>query len=382
MARSVVTIPRKSSPTVRRTEDPSAPSKKPTVSVAPARKPAPKPEPAPARKPTAESERAARLLVQNDPRTAQLRTTLDKKLSSTQPTGGGAGAVTNTSQLTSTPTTTPVSTPRPYVVPDVAEFHPKTDESERSTAVQQRQEQAVKEALTTGQPTTFETSEGKKVQVELHKTDKGYTYSVDGKPTDVTFDPSYDEAAQQRCLAKVIDYHAQSPKVADGVVSRVDFLKADPNSNLAAQYRGGDKSMAFVGEGNLNEANFDHELGHGVGLKLSGGKGMVPSGWEDAVKADGNEVSGYGKESREAMEKDGGWSGWLNEKWYGKDRVGYKADDFAESYQAYKEAKESGPEALEKFRTKFPARAEFLDKHAEELRDSPMPEDPSLPKVA
>jgi len=196
----------------------------------------------------------------------------------------------------------------------------------------------------------------------------------------VTFDPSYDEAAQQRCLAKVIDYHGQSPKVADGVVSRVDFLKADPNSNLAAQYRGGDKSMAFVGEDNLNEANFDHELG--VGLKLSGGKGMVPPGWEDAVKADSNELRGYGKESREAMEKDGGWSGWLSEKWYGKDRVGYKADDFAESYQAYKEAKESGPEALEKFRAKFPARAQFLDRHAEELRDSPMPEDPSLPKVA
>lgn len=373
----MVTIPRKSSPTVRRTEDPAAPSKKPTTSVAPARKPEPKPEPTPTRKPTAESERAARLLVQNDPRTAQLRTTLDKKLSSTAPTGG-AGAVTSTSPSNNTP----ASTPRPYVVPDVTEFHPKTDESERSTPVQQRQEQAVKEALTTGQPTSYETSEGKKVQVEVQKTEKGYTYSVDGKKTDVTFDPSYDEAAQQRCLAKVIDYHAQSPKVPEGVVSRVDFLKADPNSNLAAQYRGGDQSMAFVGEGNLTEANFDHELGHGVGLKLSGGKSMVPPGWEDAVRADGNEVSGYGKESREAMEKDGGWSGWIREKWYGKDRVGYKADDFAESYQAYKEATESGPEAMDKFRAKFPARAEFLDRHAEALRDSPMPEDPSLPQVA
>jgi len=305
-------------------------------------------------RPTEETQRNTRLATQSDTRTQQLRTNLERSV--------------------------PTSQERPYKLPSVDQQFPDADESERTGTVKRKQDAAVKEALTTGKPTSFETSEGKKVEVSVQKTDAGYSYTLDGKKTDVTFDATYSEASKARCLSKLIDYHAQTPEDVRDAVTRFDFV--DPRSeNLAGQFRSGTKSIAIFGESNLTESTLNHEMGHAVGYKLSGDKSTVPDGWEDAVKGDANEMSGYGKSSYD--EKKQSWGGWLREKTLGADRSAVRADDFAESYAAYLEAKESGPEAMRQFSEKYPNRSKFLEKRLEpQLVDSPLPSSDSTSGVA
>ena len=61
----------------------------------------------------------------------------------------------------------------------------------------------------------------------------------------------------------------------------------------------------------------------------------MPRGHSDAIEADGNSVSDYGDNAI--------------------------AEDFAETYEAYRVAEEAGPAALEDFRREFPERAALLD---------------------
>lgn len=246
---------------------------------------------------------------------------------------------------------------RPYKAPQPEDFHPAVDESERTPEVVEKQRQSIDQALTTDQPVEFRNSEGKTVEVSVKKTETGYTYTLDGHPVDVTHDASYDEATQKETLAQMVDYHSQQPPYALDAVKKIHVAPTNTQDSTAAQFSGSDESITFFGREQLNEANFTHELGHGVGYKLSGKKNMVPEDWSQAVERDGREVSGYGKQS--ADEKNDGWLDWVDNKMRpGRDR----ADDFAEAYSGYIEARESGPEALAEFRRLYPERARILDR--------------------
>lgn len=266
-----------------------------------------------------------------------------------------------------------VNTSRTYRPPDGIRFHPPGSEEERTQEVEDQQRETVNRSLTSGQFVPFTTSEGQTVDVKVDKTAEGYRYQLDGRTVKVSFDDSFPEADQPDHLAKLIDYHAQTTPYARDVFDEVRFRKKeDPKSNTAAYYSADSRSLTFLTAQNLTEDTFNHEVGHGVAYKASFGDSSVPPGWDDAVSADGNEISGYGTKSFldrsiirfEEVER------------IGEERTGLRADDFAESYAAYAEAKESGPEALAQFESRYPNRARFLKPLFEEtspLRDSPMP---------
>jgi hypothetical protein len=170
---------------------------------------------------------------------------------------------------------------------------------------------------------------------------------------DVRFQDGSDPGSQRFALARLIDYHSQSPPYARDALEAVNFEPT--RERVSANFTASNRSMTIFGSNQLNEGNFNHEMGHAVASKASGLAG-VPEGWQEAVRRDGREVSGYGKEFSEKMGSTltGKLMSWLTP---GVDR----AEDFAEAYSGYLKARESGPEALAEFRRLFPERARVLD---------------------
>lgn len=296
------------------------------------------------RRPTEASRKTARLAARTDPTTMQQRAKIQRQ----------------------------------YDVPDEKDFHPKVSEAERTPEVVKKQEDAVKEAIRTGKPTSYETSEGQRVDVSVKKTEDGFRYRFNGNEVSVSFDDSYDEKTKEKTLARIVDYHAQSPTFAQSSFDKIRVDAANPESNTAASYS--NRQIRFFGDHFVDEQTFQHEVGHAVGQKMTNTKSVVPEGWTEAVEKDGNEISGYGKESFDS--KNNGFPGWVIAPIFGSDAASLRSDDFAESYQAYVEAQESGPEAVAAFEKKFPNRARFLAKQFGTMRDAPMPRDARTPVMA
>jgi hypothetical protein len=103
----------------------------------------------------------------------------------------------------------------------------------------------------------------------------------------------------------------------------------------------------YDGLKNLNEEVFDHEFAHGIGFDNQGKEENIldslgriftgsPKGWNDAIKADPEpRISNYANTN--------------------------SAEDFAESWAAYMEAMDNGPEALAQLQEAYPARYAIMD---------------------
>lgn len=287
--------------------------------------------------------------------------------------GAGAGA-TPPKKAEPTPTPEPKDqvelstqaqqeTKKPYQLPSESEWHPPVDESERTPELVNRQNASVEEALRSNQPVSFTDASGKSSELQITRDGDNYRYTLNGKPVDVDFTQNYSEQDRTELLARLADYHSRSPEFAQDSFKSVTFADRPEGSNTDARFSSSGQNLTFFGKGTLDQTNFDHEVGHAVGYKES--YALVPEGWSEAARRDGREISTYGKSSHDDKMDD----------WFvlpGNER----ADDFAESYAAYKEAKEAGPEALQQFREAYPERARLLSKYFPEQYDSPMPESP------
>ncbi|MGE0495356.1 MAG: hypothetical protein AB7S38_39485 [Vulcanimicrobiota bacterium] len=168
-------------------------------------------------------------------------------------------------------------------------------------------------------------------------------------------------------LGRLVDYWSQIPEHLRGQAQTViiengrnpaDASWAEtygiPGFTSAATAGGGTITF-WNGVGNLTEQTFNHEMGHLIGERRTpaerqleqqfGPWGRWPRGWEQAAQADGNHVSEYATHAT--------------------------AEDFAESWAHYLEAREQGREALREFRLRYPHRAAYLDAIYE---NRPLPE--------
>ena len=253
---------------------------------------------------------------------------------------------------------------RPYHAPHGDHWHPSTDESERTPEVVAQQEKRVQESLDKKAGVTFQNSEGKSLEVQITKTAGGYQYQMkNGTSVSVSFDKSYDDKAQRQALAKLIDYQSQMPKGFDQHLTEISMEKEGAMGNTAARREG--SKLRFFGAEQLNESNFSHEFGHIVGSAVeseedtfaqrmlgglesrifSGRSHSAPDTWAKTMADDKRDISGYAVDTINTQSESLGL-----------------AEDFAETFTAYHEARESGPEALAEFRKLYPKRAQAMDK--------------------
>ncbi len=230
----------------------------------------------------------------------------------------------------------------------------------RKTPAMLAQEEAISRAIA-GEPAGFTALDGKPILVQItrqgaSKSDgpsgprDDYRLAIEGSEFDVRVARNLDP---KEPFAKMVEYFSKVPEHVRPALKSVE-LETVPNPQDAywATVYGRDTftSAATAGGGNitfwnlnenpynLNEGHFNHEMAHLIGSGYSTSKTrhaeMVPPGWEDAVKADGNRVSEYAGSNAN--------------------------EDFSETWRYYLEARKS-PEALAAFQEKYPNRTRILE---------------------
>lgn len=230
----------------------------------------------------------------------------------------------------------------------------------RKTPAMLAQEAAIARAIA-GEPAGFETLDGKPVVVQVAREAASksegpsgprehYRMTIEGSAFDVKVAKDLDP---KEPFAKMVDYYSKVPEHVRPALKSVE-LETVPNPQDAywAKVYGRDSfsSAATAGGGNitfwdlannpynLNEGHFNHEMAHLIGSGYSQSRTrhaeMVPPGWEEAIKADGNQVSAYGSNNPN--------------------------EDFSETWRYYLEARRS-PESLAAFQEKYPNRTKILE---------------------
>lgn len=219
-----------------------------------------------------------------------------------------------------------------------------------------KQQQPVIEAALAGQPASFKNLLGASVDVAITKganTSDGYEQyqlKVGTGSFKVTVAPDQDIKA---LLTKVVEYYSRFPEhMRDGLKSIALETRQNPEDAYWAKVYGNDSfsSAATAGNGaisfwhlkdnpiNLSEDTFNHEMGHLLG-EAQHTKGpehgsRVPVGWQEAAKADDDQVSHYA-----GMNPD---------------------EDFAETWSYYLYAR-TDAKAMEALRERVPNRLKILD---------------------
>lgn len=232
-------------------------------------------------------------------------------------------------------------------------WHPPVDESERTPEVVAAQQQRVEQALESGESVSFPNSQGESIRVRLRAFSWGYRYRFEGEASvDVVVASAY-RAQGVEALAKAIDYHSQVPVKFRDVVSEIRLEERPPASNTDARYQAWSRRITFYGLGCLDETNFTHEIGHGIGHRLesqadSWGEWLL-AGWEPALLPD-----------RAPLTPDP----WVPVARQENPPTAYAregaSEDFAEFWTAYHEARESGN--LDTLRQQYPARTATLER--------------------
>ena len=228
--------------------------------------------------------------------------------------------------------------------------YPEVDTmDERTPEVIAQQEQQVLEAVTSGQPVQFTNANGQTEQLQISQVDSsgGNTvYEITGEDGHKIRISSELSASDNRAaLARVADYYSQLPPGVRDTVSEIELLQ-HADESAAADYQSGNDHIRFYdGLENLNEEVFNHEYGHGIGFDASdndngffgigGAPDGAPRGWEEAREQDMQNPSDYAGTSY--------------------------VEDFADSWAAYLEARENGPEALQHLMEEYPNRFAILD---------------------
>ncbi len=236
----------------------------------------------------------------------------------------------------------------------------ETSNAERTPAVIRQQELQILEAVNSGQPVSFTNANGQTEELtvrQLENTGGKAVYEMTGADGHTLRIESELGASENRtALARMADYYTQIPTEMRDSASTFELLRGKDESAAACFYSSSDKIVFYDGLSNLNEEVFDHEFAHGIGYQNDGlGEGLLdrfgqlftgsdgegaPGGWQEAIKSDGSAPSDYAK---------------TNHK-----------EDFAESWAAYAEARENGPDALKRLEEAYPARFAILEKLYEE----------------
>lgn len=229
--------------------------------------------------------------------------------------------------------------------------YPEVDTvDERTPEIIEQQEASVLDAVTSGQPVEFTNSNGETEMLSITQLDSSgdnAVYEITGEDGNKIRITSELGASDNRvALARVADYYSQLPPGVRDSVSEIELLQ-HADDFAAADYQSGNDHIRFYdGLVNLNEEVFNHEYGHGIGytesdkdggfLGIFGGTPEgAPEGWQDAIQGDKANPSDYAGTSY--------------------------VEDFAESWSAYLEAREQGPEALQRLMEAYPNRYEILD---------------------
>lgn len=226
----------------------------------------------------------------------------------------------------------------------------------------------VGEGLENGEPVPYTNSNGEEFEVQYSQgestdTQDTYTIKLGNDEVSVRIPPGEDPEA---ALDEITNYYSQQPENVRGAVHTINIEEGQNPADdyWAEEYDIPDFTSAATGGGGqinfwngtryLGEDVFDHEFGHNVGNAvrneqneesnplqdyvnrfkdaLSGDAASqnVPRGYSEAANSDNNSVSDYGDNAI--------------------------AEDFAETYQAYSEAVEAGPEAVAEFQQMYPER--------------------------
>ncbi len=245
--------------------------------------------------------------------------------------------------------------------------------SNRAIERDRRRYAFIQTALETGQGVRFKNGNGESATISLKQnrnvgTSASYTLGMGQDKLEIQVPPSVDPTV---ALGRVVDYYSQQKENLRGAL---DTIRIDANPNPDNEYwgkkygiedfrsaatGGGGKITFYEGLAHLNESVFNHEFGHNVGAavrvaqdreaqragQLKAMKRLdaqtgdnrsanVPRGQSHAAAADGKAVSGYGESS-----------------------IG---EDFAEFFEAYREAEEKGSAALARLAKKYPNRYALL----------------------
>jgi hypothetical protein len=249
-----------------------------------------------------------------------------------------------------------------YTAPNESNDFVRDCRPDRTPEVRQRQEATIRGALQNGgQAFELQNSAGQRESYTLRPGENG-RYELrgqDGHPLQISLDERMNEADRVRALASVADFQSRIPAHHRDALDNVNI------TNDAYPYGDGTlegfarRSSMTIYEGNryLDNGVLDHEFGHVLGHKLvlreitensvPGTDGLpvlgamlfssnTPTGWRGAVDQDGRAPSQYARDNG-------------------------APEDFAESYVAYREAQEEGPEALAALRQQYPARVRYLE---------------------
>jgi len=221
-----------------------------------------------------------------------------------------------------------------------------TDTPNLNPTVYSNQQDAVAEAIRTGETVAFTNSDGKIIGVTIERLPssdpKTVTYQVkmsDGEK--FTVDSQIGTADTIESIANVIEWGSTS-NFAEGISRFPDHINfySDPGPAWASFNPTGNTMNFWDGTKYIDEENYYHEVAHRIGYELNSDR-FVPDGYEDvmtAAKADGiTAVSNYANAS--------------------------VAQDFSESVAAYINARENGPAALAEFKKAYPHRSAYIEKH-------------------
>lgn len=203
-----------------------------------------------------------------------------------------------------------------------------------------QQEAQIAESLANGGDTvSFTNSNGETEELsvrQVESTGGDVVYELEGEDGNIIRVESGLSAEDSTVgLARVADYYTQLPDHLRQGVEEIEF-HAEPDDTAAADYSDG-RIRFFDGLEHINEEVFNHEVGHAVGdgLDEDSEARLTPEGWEPATESDPDAVSDYSDEGLE--------------------------EDFADSFAAYLEARENGPEALAEFAELYPERYAILE---------------------
>ncbi len=244
--------------------------------------------------------------------------------------------------------------PRPNVQPaanrdDFAEVDFRN--SERTPELIARQEEQTRQGIASGQPFQFTNGNGQTEQISLTRAEDGAYHLRGADGHDVRIQSSLRPDEEQVALARIADAYTQLPNGARNVANAME-LHRDTYGNVAADYNYRSGTIRFFnGLENLNEAVFNHEIGHGVGNATDGVRdGILGTLWDRGVMG---RTQGVARGWGEATAADG-----RAPSQYSNTNLG---EDFADSWSAYLEARENGPEAVERLRRAFPHRVAILE---------------------
>jgi len=216
------------------------------------------------------------------------------------------------------------------------------------------QQDAIEQAIQTGEEVSFVNGTGQSVYVTVTPVDgygfgpASYTVQVrEGDKTDtIRIDSELSTEDTIAAIANIVDWGSSLETVGPDVPTfpkRIEF-RAERDHRAAASYTNSLGRMTFFnGLENVNFSTYVHEQAHVIGYALhdpdpaSDDFHSTPEGWEEVIEGSASpSPSDYGPDSN-------------------------TGEDFAESVAAYMVASRHGPEALAEFREAYPDRSAYIE---------------------